>query len=121
MANIFRKKNPSQYDIDQERPQLANPQDQKPENKNLSYWKGYVAAFASGGLAGDLIIGALAYKNILVAAEVTTFSLRAFKIVSGGTAVVLGWSSAIPALAGSLVGIILWYAGKYVFRQYRSN
>ena len=85
------------------------------------HWKGYITAFAAGGLAADIVVGFLAYKNLVIAAEVTCFTLRALKIISGGTAVVLGWSSAIPSLIGAVAGMALWWLGKYIWRSYKSN
>ena len=67
------------------------------------------------------MVGFLAYKNWVFAAEVTCFTLRALKIVSGGTAVVLGWSSALPSLIGAAAGVALWWFGKYIWRSYKSK
>ena len=80
-----------------------------------------MAAFAAGGVATDIIVGVIAYKNLVFAAEFTCFTLRALKIVSGGTAAVLGWASALPSLIGALAGTFLWFAGKFLWRKYKSN
>ena len=88
-----------------------NPQDAKPQPESGTYWKGYIAAFASGAIAGDLVVGA----------EVSYFILRAFKIVQGGTAVVISGWSAVPALIGSFIGMFLYHAGKFLHGQYKSQ
>jgi len=46
----------------------------------------------------------MAYKNVV---KVSCYTLRALQIIQGGTAVVIGWSTAIPALVGAVFGIIL--------------